>query len=411
MRYAWVIIAVAALVSAISSAMRIAFGIFIDPMEELFGWSRTAASTAYAINFIVFGASSMILGRLSDRWGARPLMIGGSLLFALSMLLTAQVTALWQIYFAYGLLMGITGAIFFTPVQVMVTRWFNHRIGAAVGFVVACQALGPMILAPLLRHLVDVLSWNQAFSFTGLLGGGMMLAASLLARDYPDYGGHHADVKVQHPTISAISAEYRVARRQRVFWLLPACHLLGCVSHALPLVHVVSMATAKGISGVVAAAALSTVSGMAVLGRFNMAILAERIGGRKALVFTLTIQCLGILILYPFLYLAPSLFVLYLFAVVFGIGYGGEMVIFPIINREYFHRHVIGSVYGVQMFGAGIGMAAGGWLGGALYDLSGGYDLALLAALATGLAGIVSIWMVRPPAEERARAAVGPVAV
>jgi MFS family permease len=162
-------------------------------------------------------------------------------------------------------------------------------------------------------------------------------------------------------------------------------HHIGCVAHAIILAHVVSMATFKGIPGVEAAGVLATIAGTSVISRFAFSVIADRFGGRITLTFALLGQSLPVIILL----FATEPWAFYLFAVIFGLSYGGEMVGFPIINKQLFgFRAPLGSIYAFQMVGAGTGMALGGWLGGGLFDMTGDYTWSLLTSLVVGLCGL-----------------------
>ncbi|MEK7836239.1 MAG: MFS transporter, partial [Pseudomonadota bacterium] len=154
---------------------------------------------------------------------------------------------------------------------------------------------------------------------------------------------------------------------------------------AIILAHVVSMATFRGVSGVEAAGVLSTIAGISIVSRFAFSILTERLGGRGVLTLSLIGQSTSVLILF----FASEAWVFYLFAVVFGLCYGGEMVGFPIINRQLFgEKAPLGSIYSFEMLGASTGMALGGWLGGVLFDVTGAYTWAILASAAIGYLGL-----------------------
>jgi MFS family permease len=162
-------------------------------------------------------------------------------------------------------------------------------------------------------------------------------------------------------------------------------HHIGCAAHAIILAHVVSMATFKGIPGVEAAGVLATIAGTSVISRFAFSVIADRFGGRITLTFALLGQSLPVIILL----FATEPWAFYLFAVIFGLSYGGEMVGFPIINKQLFgFRAPLGSIYSFQMVGAGTGMALGGWLGGGLFDMTGDYTWSLLTSLVVGLFGL-----------------------
>ena len=109
-----------------------------------------------------------------------------------------------------------------------------------------------------------------------------------------------------------------------------------------------------------------------------------------------------------FLQVAPILLLLiahdpwqfYLFAVLFGIGFGGEMSAFPIINRQYYGSGPIGTTYGYQMMGAGVGMAAGSLLGGFLRDITNGFDATMWLSFGMSLTGVISILILPPTQKE-----------
>ena len=172
-------------------------------------------------------------------------------------------------------------------------------------------------------------------------------------------------------------------------------HHVGCVAHPIILAHVVSMATFKGIPGVEAAGVLATIAGTSVISRFAFSVMADRLGGRITLTLALLGQTLPVIILF----FATEAWVFYLFAVVFGLSYGGEMVGFPIINKQLFgSKAPLSSIYSFQMVGGGTGMALGGWLGGGLFDMTGDYTWSLLTSLVVGLLHCRSRWRYRATA-------------
>ena len=134
-----------------------------------------------------------------------------------------------------------------------------------------------------------------------------------------------------------------------------------------------------------AAGVLSTIAGTSIISRFAFSILTERLGGRAVLLMAVIGQSTSVLILL----FASEAWVFYLFAVVFGLCYGGEMVGFPIINRQLFGvKAPLSSIYSFEILGASTGMGLGGWLGGSLFDLSGAYTWSILASIIIGYLGL-----------------------
>jgi MFS family permease len=181
-------------------------------------------------------------------------------------------------------------------------------------------------------------------------------------------------------------------RKTSAFWNMGSIHFLGCVGHAVILVYLVPIARAEGLSLVTAASLLTVMSAVSVVSRIFTPILSDTIGTKPVMAFFYFIQGVTVIMLFW----THDLWMFYTFAIVFGIGYGGEAGGFPILNRRYYGHAPTGSPYGFQMLGAGLGMALGGWVGGPIYDMTGSYDLALWVSIATSLLGMVSILMLEP---------------
>ncbi len=393
LHYAWVILVAACILSIVSRADTASFGVFIDPLVERFGWTRGDISFAYSLAFLAGLPAVVMMGWLGDRYGARQLMLGASVLMATGTVLLGTIKELWHFYVFYGLFVGsLAHAAFSVLLPVILTRWFYRHMGVALGIYWASQGLGPVIFAPLFRWLLETQGWQNTFTLVGIVAGGILVVFSFFIHNSPyDKGltAYGADKSSEEPHARAASVAAPVRLReilsQRTVWRLMGIHHVGCVAHAVILAHVVSMATFKGIPGLEAAGVLATIAGASVISRFAFSVLAERVGGRIVLTMALVGQSLPVIILF----FATEAWVFYLFAVVFGLCYGGEMVGFPIINKQLFGAKApLGSIYSFEMLGASTGMALGGWLGGGLFDMSGDYTWSLLASLFVGCLGL-----------------------
>jgi MFS family permease len=391
--YAWVVLFAACMLNIASRADHGSFGVFVEPLVELFGWSRGDISVAYSVGFIVGLPAVVIMGWLGDRYGARWLMIGAALLITVGTYLLGTITELWQFYVYYGFFVGSMGHAAFTVLlPVILTRWFDRYMGLAVGIYWAAMGVGPMIFAPMFRWLIETRGWAQAFTLIAIVVGVILLGFSLLIRSSPremgltPYGAAKSPGEPHARSAAGIvTVGLGEVLSRRPIWLLIAIHHLGCVGHSVILAHIVSMAIVQGVSGMEAAGVLGTVAGASAVSRFASAILAARFGGRTLLTLALIGQGAPIVILF----FAQEAWAFYAFALIFGLCYGGEMVGFPIINRQLFGAAApLGTIYSFQMVGAGTGMALGGWLGGFLFDLSGAYTWSIAAAILTTCLGI-----------------------
>jgi MFS family permease len=195
------------------------------------------------------------------------------------------------------------------------------------------------------------------------------------------------------PTLSGPRARVRTtvflrqARRTFAFWNLIGIHYWGCAGHAIIVVYLADIVRTQGLSLTTGALVVSTMFGVSSFTRFAVPILADRAGSKSAMALCFFLQGLPIMLLFG----AHEAWHFYLFAVLFGIGFGGEMSAFPIINRQYYGDAPTGTIYGWQMLGAGIGMASGSFLGGVLRDVTGDYTLALVCSFVLSLMGAMAI--------------------
>jgi MFS family permease len=391
--YAWVVLAAAVILNIVARADQASFGVFIDPLVAEFGWKRGDISFAYSLAFLIGLPAVVIMGWLGDRYGARELMLVSAAMISVGTVLLGTIKELWQFYLVYAVLVGSTGhSAFSVLLPVIMTRWFYRRLGVAMGIYFAAQGIGPVLFAPLFRWLLENHGWQHSFTLIGIALGLILGFFALFIHNSPavkglrPYGLEGTEEETQPTTAStAVRPRLRDYLAQSTLWKLIGIHHIGCLSHSIILVHVVSMATFKGIPGVEAAGVLATIAGASVFSRFGFSILADRFGGRATLTASLLGQSLPVIILF----FAQDAWVFYLFAVCFGLCYGGEMVSFPIVNKQLFGtRAPLGSIFSFEMVGAGIGMALGGWLGGSLFDMTGDYTWALLVSLVAGCLGL-----------------------
>ena len=391
--YAWVILAAAVVLNIVARADQGSFGVFIDPLVDQFGWKRGDISFAYSLAFLIGLPAVVIMGWLGDRYGARELMLVSALMISVGTVLLGMIKELWQFYVVYALLVGSTGhAAFSVLLPVIMTRWFYRRLGVVMGIYFAAQGLGPMLFAPVFRWLIENHGWRHSFTLIGIALGcilgffALFIHSSPAARGLRPYGlGEREEEVPESATAAAATTRLTDFLGHATLWKLIALHHIGCLSHSIILVHVVSMATFKGIPGVQAAGVLAAIAGASVFSRFGFSVLADRFGGRMTLTVSLLGQSLPVIILF----FATEAWMFYLFAVVFGLCYGGEMVSFPIVNKQLFGtRAPLSSIFSFEMVGAGIGMALGGWLGGSLFDMTGDYTWSLLISLVAGCLGL-----------------------
>jgi MFS family permease len=149
--YGWVIVGVGIVVSCIGMGAMSSLGIFLQPMSEAMGWSRTGISTAALLNFLCMGAGAFLWGALSDRFGTRIVVLLGGALLGLGMVLGSQARTLTQFQITFGVIVGLGIGSLFTPLTATTTRWFTRHRSLAVSLVTAGISVGVMVVGPLAR--------------------------------------------------------------------------------------------------------------------------------------------------------------------------------------------------------------------------------------------------------------------
>jgi MFS family permease len=401
--YAWAIVTIIAVMQMVGASIRMAFGVFIEPLTVEFGWGQGSITFAYALSSIVTALVSPFAGSLGDRFGARKAMMLGTAMFFVGMILTGMVTEIWHLYLTFGVLLGVAQAVFLVPLIPAAMLWFRRNLGLGMGVLMAAWGVGPALAAPLMGYLIERFGWQDTFWITAFGSVVIMFAMVVMFRDRPSDRGDlpYGALPEDPPQVKAsldvekVKLFTRFMRNTAAYWNMSSIHFLGCVGHAVILVYIIPIAISEGVSVVVAASLLTVMSGVSVITRLAVPVMAERMGTRTVMAVAYVAQGLPVIMLFW----THDVTMFYVFAIVFGIGYGGEAGGFPILNRKYYGLAPVGAAHGFQMLGAGLGMAVGGWVGGITFDLTGGYDIALVVSIVTSLGGAVSIMLLEPTHE------------
>ena len=400
--YAWIVIAIAAVMHMAGGSIRQAFGVLIVPLEENMGWNPATVTLAYAMASITGALLAPISGYCTDRYGARKVILVGVVTFAAGALLTGVISEVWHLWISYGLFLGVASACFNVPIITTATYWFRTHLGYGVGFLQASHGLGPAVMAIVISILITGASWKIAFWSIAIIGGTIMLVLMAFFRNRPSDIGVRAfgAPELERPPVERdpvrekllVKAFRKNMQSTTTFWKLVSIHFLGCVSHSIVIIYIIPIAVLAGMEEVAAAGVLSTLALVSVTTRFLTPVISDYIGARGTMATAFVWQGLPVLMLFW----AHDPWQFYLFAVIFGIGYGGEGSAFPVINRQYFGRGPMGSSFGWQQFGAGSGMAMGAWLGGALFWLFDSYTVTIIVSTLTSIAGAVVIMSMEP---------------
>jgi len=378
--YGWVVVAAGALITCVAMGAMFALPVYLQPMAEDTGWSRAGISAAMTVGFIVMGVSGFGWGTLSDRIGARPVVLMATVLLGAGLLLGSQASDLLVFQFAYGGLVGAAGGAYFAPIISTTLGWFDKNRSLAVSLVSIGGGIAPMVITPFASYLIQTTGWRSAMLSIAIGALVVIVPAAMLIRRAPA-------VAELAPAPSAAAQPKQAsmgwsALRTPQFIVLAAVFFLCCAAHSGPIFHTVSYAMICGASAL-AAASIYSVEGLAGLfGRLIFGVLADRLGVRRVIVGGLVLQAVGI---YTYIYVS-ELPQFYALAAVLGLAYGGVMPLYSVLARDYFSPRVMGTVLGGMVMTSSIGMAFGPVGGGWLYDTFGTYHWLYIASAAIGIA-------------------------
>ena len=403
--YAWVIVAILSVVQIVGQAIGMAAGVMVAPLNDPdggFGWSLGIIGAGLAVYYLVGAIFSPIAGWLADRYGTRKMMIGAGVSFVTSMVLLGFVSSLWQFFLVFGVLLAFTQSIAMVPMIAAVSGWFRHRLGLAVGLLWAAGGLGSAAIAPAVGFLLENVGWRATFWSIGIVGGAVILVLVPFFRNSPTDKGLRAygvrDGDPEELSWSRTVEKLRLKtfnqhiRKTKEFWNLPLIHSLGCAGHGIILIYSIPIAVEQSISLTAAAFILSLINIFSIGSRFLTPMIAERVGGKPAMVAALAIQGVSVLVLFW----AGDAWNFYLFAILFGIGFGGEMSAYPVVNRQYFGTGPIGTFYGIEIMGALVGHAVATALAGFVIFVTGSFAPVLVISMGFSLVGVIVVMTLSP---------------
>jgi MFS family permease len=387
--YGHVIVAAACSSMVLIFSVHYAFGVFFKPLSDEFGWTRAMTAGAFSLVWIPQGLLAFVMGGLNDRFGPRlVLRICGALIGA-GWLLTSQISAIWQLYLFYGVIVGAGLGGTFVPLTSTTARWFVAKRGLMTGIVTSGVGIGTFVGPPIATWLIGVYNWRTSYIILGtIVLVGTAVASHFLRRD-PAEMGMRPYGEVESPRVSTgarpasgLTTGDAVSTRQ--FWIVSAAFLCYGFSLSAILLHLAPYATDLGYSAGTAAMLLSVLGGASVAGKIVFGGLADRIGNKQVYLISFVLMAASLFWLVP----VRGLWALYLFAAVFGCAYGGLATAHSPLVAWLFGLKQHGSIFGLSFNGWTVGCAIGPVVAGSIFDASGSYQSAFLLC---GFAAVVGL--------------------
>ncbi len=374
------------------------YAVLLVALMREFGWSRSLLSGAFACFSLVNGGLGPPVGWLLGRAGPRRVILAGAGVMAFGLLLTAETTAWWHLYLAFGVItalgIGLNGWI---PQVVLVQGWFPQRVGGAMGLASAGIGLGIFGLVPLVQLLIDRWGWRWALRILAAVGVAWGIPSALwLVQDPPPFRPVvPATIGARGPAGGGASWTLATAVRSYRFWGLAGVYFMGNFVTQMLMIHQVVYLVDHGVSPLTAATVAGVVGLASIATKPGWGMLSDRVS--REFTYTLAAGCIvasiGLLVLagrYPASPLP------YLYAVLNALGYGVLSAVFPAIASDLFGGPGFSTIYGALYTVICAGLASGPWAAGQTYDLTGSYALALWIGLGMAMASPVLLWLVAP---------------
>ena len=409
--YGWVIVAGAFLGAFASGGIQgFTFSIFIKPMSESLGWTRSALTGGITLNALMASVLAPVFGYLIDRHGPRYIMAASAIIGGTAAILLSQVQELWQFYLIFGVA-GVFGgaAVGEVVTQSTVVKWFVRRRGRAIAFSSMGGAAAGAVLTPLISIIVFTIGWRTGWLAMAVMFFVLLLPVSFLMvrrpEDVgllPDGADPSDDIQPDDHARGTHEPEYsyqlREALRTRALWLLTiTLTIVGlCISSVV--LHEFSFVTDQGFTPAVATAVLSTHAAMAVTGRLLWGFIVEHFQVRYCMASVFIVCALALVILMT----ANSTPMLFVFAIIYGLSIGGYSVTTAVAFASYFGRDYVGTIRGAVsplIIGS---VAIGPLLVSLGYDFTGSYLIPFNSMIALFLIGGVLVLLAKPPVRSKA---------
>ncbi len=396
--YAWRRLAASVTLSTMGGIGMWALTVALPTVQADFAVTRADISFAYSMNMLGFFAGGVAVGRLVDRRGIVFASILSALGLAAGFALSAATSSL--ILFAVAqVLVGFSAAATFAPLVADISLWFERRRGVAVAIAAAGNYIAGAIWPPIVELGIRDHGWRTTYLAAGALCLLVMIPLALtLKRRAPDHETSQATA-VTRRSLDALGLSPNALQA-----LIALAGVLCCVAMSMPQVHIVAYCADRGYGVAAGAEMLSLMLGFGIVSRIASGWLADKVGGVTTLLIGSTAQAVALL----FYLVADSLTSLYLASALFGLFQGGIVPSYAIIVREYFPPREAATRVGLAVSATIVGMALGGWMGGALFDLTGSYRAAFLNGIAWNVLNAAIAWWLlsrqirRPPTRQAA---------
>jgi len=395
------------------------FTTFFNPIRHTFGWSAAATSIAFTLQRLEMGALGPLAGFMVDRVGPRRLIFSGWVMLGLGFILMSRINSIWAFYGTFLLI--ATGASFgaLVPIFTAVATWFDKKRSRAMAIMFIGPGLSGLI-APVLALSIGHFGWRETLVITGVVLWSVGLPLSFVFRHRPEQYGYLPDGEIRETTDepmrgsghsssnetakqdsgpSATGFTAREALKTRAFWLICAVSFFQHLGTSAVMVHIVPYLESVGVSRTIAALGVTGMTVFSLIGRLGFGFLGDYFDKRYLMTIAMGLQTIGIAV-FSFINM-DNVWLLAVFLLTYGPGYGGPIPVRPALQGDYFGTRSFGAIIGLM---SAVAMLAGlsspvfaGWI----FDTMGSYRMAWRIFALSSLPAVPLMLLAKPPKARR----------
>jgi MFS family permease len=382
-----------------SGMVIVSFGVFFKPVSAQFDWTRTETSGAFSLATIMSGLVGIAAGKLGDRFNPRLVIVICGAIEGIAYILLSQMNSLWQLYFYYGILVG-TGMANVVPATSLVAKMYEKQRGLMSGIAMAGAPLGSAFAPPLATLLISHYNWSASYILIGVLALFIVAVCGFFLFKSADTK-HQLKENLQlsqkplYSPVGSQRSDYFPSKTQEIsfkkvirgwpFWSISLILFCAYFSQQDMIVHIVPHATDLGISPSNAALILTMINGANIMGNYFTGLAVDKISSRLSMVIIMTTLFISSILLF----IASSLWVFFIFAILFGIAWGGTSTLRSTMVAELFGLNSHGVITGAVFFISVIGGTISPLLTGYVFDVSGHYHIAFLVIVGLSFLGLI----------------------
>jgi MFS transporter, OFA family, oxalate/formate antiporter len=409
--YGWWIVLVSAILSFINGGtFYYGFTVFFNPIRQTFNWTSAETSIAFTVQRLESGIASPIVGFLVDRVGPRLLMVGGWIVVGLGFILMSRIHSLWT-FIATFLVISI-GFSFgsFVTVNATIANWFNKKRSRALTTVYVGYGTCGLIV-PLLALAVTRFGWRETLTTIGIASWVIGIPLSLLMRHKPTQYGYLPDgasldkvednSKEGTPANKSVKYETGLSvtetLKTRAFWFIAFALFFQAIGQSALTVHIVPYLESVKIPTQLAALTVTGLTLVSLIGRFGFGFLGDFQNKRYLIAIAFALQVIGIFVFS--LIEAERSWMIFVFLIIFAVGYGGPLPLRPALQADYFGTKSFGTIMGLMSVIIMISSLSSPVIAGWIFDKTQSYRLAWQLFALASIPSVPLILLAKSPVE------------